>query len=130
VLLGLVAFILSVVLTIALELGWNFLRADARLAHDELIRVRAENATLTATQSEVAALRDQLDAERSLHNERLSKSETARRITEAHLGVLWGVYREQHDGIRVPLQAVLARMDVNADVAAPEWKMLHGKQAS
>ena len=109
--------LLALVLAVAGELAWNMLLARRRLAEEEVARLTEENSELAAK----AALADQHAEQAQLLQERWGKQQRAYAIVEAQNKVMWGVYGEQAKGIAVPLDAVLARIDIETKVATQEW---------
>lgn len=103
------------------ELAANIWRAPGLIAQDELERVRPELEDLRARQRDADELRAILEKQTAVFNEQLSRKERALKITEATKGVLWGVVREQNDGVTVPTAAILNRIEAATRIITQEF---------
>jgi hypothetical protein len=97
--------------------------ADGREAREDLAGANAELEKLRANRADGETLKRLQEQQQAAYVEQGNQQRRALKIAEAHNKVLWGVWREQEESaIHVPIEAVLARMELEANVAAGELR--------
>lgn len=119
--LGLLVFVTGFFATAGLEFAFNYLMADGRLAQGEVERLRAENEELLKNREDVKAVRRLQEQQAAVYKEHLARLEQERDVIKAQNGVLWGVYREQSQGVQVPVSALMARMETSTQVVTQDF---------
>jgi hypothetical protein len=114
-------FVAGFFLSIGLEFGFNYVMADGRLARAEVETLREENAELQKNRQDVEALRRLQEQQDAAYREQHARLQQAIEVVEAQNGVLWGVYREQVEGVQVPIAAVMARMESRTQVITQDF---------
>jgi len=114
--LGLLTLVMGFALVVGLEFGMNVLLADGRNSADQLRRLQPELDSLRANRADVESLRIQGEQQHAAYVEQIQ--EMGRTLANlqashaAHTEVMWGVLREQNAGVKVPLDAIQARLEM------------------
>ncbi len=111
--LSFAVFVAGFLASAGLQFGFNYLMAEGRIALEEVGRLRKANAELEKNHQDVESLRRVQEQQDAAYQEQVRRQKRATEIVEAHNRVLWGVYREQDAGVRVPLSAVMARLQAH-----------------
>lgn len=116
--LGLLTLVMGFALVVGLEFGMNLLLADGRNSADQLRRLQPELEELRANRADVESLRRQGEEQHAAYVEQIQEMRrTLANVQASHAAnteVLWGVLREQDAGVKVPLDAILARLEMTS----------------